>query len=338
MDQNTNALEAFLACCQQRAEQALDDRLPAPSGALDRLHQAMRYSALGGGKRVRATLVYAAAQAAGATLEQDAVAASQAELIDDGAAAVEMIHAYSLIHDDLPAMDDDDLRRGRPSCHKAFDEATAILAGDALLTQAFEVLAGRQHSHLGHGISTITEDHQPEALAVREQQSDSDVQSTRRLQMIQALARGSGSRGMVGGQALDLASEGQPLDLALLENIHIHKTGALIRASVALGALAQSGLSDEAQKQLDHYAKCIGLAFQIQDDLLDVEGDTQTLGKQSGADAAHQKSTYPALLGVRATREAARSLVDEALKSLQSFDERADPLRWIADYIVNRNR
>lgn len=336
MDQNTNALEAFLACCQQRAEQALDDRLPAPSGALDRLHQAMRYSALGGGKRVRATLVYAAAQAAGAILEQDAGDSASAALIDDGAAAVEMVHAYSLIHDDLPAMDDDDLRRGRPSCHKAFDEATAILAGDALLTQAFEVLAGQEHRRLGHVASVRTQDQQPEAHAV--QNPACDHQSTRRLHMIQALARGSGSRGMVGGQALDLASEGQPMDLALLENIHIHKTGALIRASVALGALAQGGLSDGAQKKLDHYAKCIGLAFQIQDDLLDVEGDTQTLGKQSGADAAHQKSTYPALLGVSATREAARSLVDEALSSLQSFDECADPLRWIANYIINRNR
>jgi farnesyl diphosphate synthase len=294
-------LKAFLGDCQARTEAALDRLLPAADTPPIRLHEAMRYAVLGGGKRVRPTLAYAAARAVGA----------DPALVDTAAAALEMIHAYSLVHDDLPSMDDDDLRRGRPTCHKAFDEATAILAGDALQTQAFLVLA--------------TDDQTP-------------VDAATRTAMIAALGRASGSIGMVGGQVLDLESEGKELDLVQLENIHIHKTGALIRAAVNMGALACPDLAPARAEALDHYAKCVGLAFQIQDDLLDVEGDTAVIGKQSGADAAHQKATYPSLMGIGPAHEAAAELIANALKSLEAFDERADPLRWIADYIVNRDR
>jgi farnesyl diphosphate synthase len=295
------ALKPFLSACQARVESTLERLLPAADTPPLDLHEAIRYAALGGGKRVRPTLAYAAARAVG--VDQG--------MVDTAAAALEMIHVYSLIHDDLPAMDDDDLRRGRPSCHKAFGEATAILAGDALQTLAFHVLAT-----------------DPEFAG----------DAAMRVAMIANLARASGSLGMAGGQALDLESEGKTLDLVMLENIHIHKTGALIRASVNMGALACPGLAIERAEALDHYAKCIGLAFQIQDDLLDVVGDTAVIGKQSGADAAHEKATYPSLMGIGPAHEAAADLVEDALKSLEPFDEGADPLRWIARYIVSRDR
>jgi farnesyl diphosphate synthase len=299
--QDALRLKTFLHDCQARVERRLESSLPAAEQPPTRLHQAMRYVVLSEGKRVRPTLAYAGAQALGLELER----------VDAGAAAVELIHAYSLIHDDLPAMDDDDLRRGRPSCHKAFDEATAILAGDALQTLAFAVLA------------------QDEAPG---------LDDSARLRMVAALARAAGSIGMAGGQALDLESEGSELDLVMLENIHIHKTGALIRASVQMAALACPELELEKAEALDHYAKCIGLAFQIQDDLLDVEGETEVIGKKSGADAAHQKATYPSLMGVGPAHEAANDLVSDALASLEAFGSGADPLRWIARYIVNRDR
>jgi farnesyl diphosphate synthase len=298
---NAPALRAFLADCQARAEATLERLMPAADTSPKRLHEAMRYAVLGGGKRVRPTLTYAAAKAV--DIEPDRV--------DTAAAALEMIHAYSLIHDDLPAMDDDDLRRGRPSCHKAFDDATAILAGDALQTLAFHVLAS---DPLFTGNAST------------------------RIAMVENLARAAGSIGMVGGQALDLESEGRELDLVMLENIHIHKTGALIRASVNMAALARPDLPRQLAEGLDHYAKCIGLAFQIQDDLLDVEGDTAVIGKQSGADAAHDKATYPSLMGIGPAHEAADDLVSDALDSLSGFGEDADPLRWIARYIVRRDR
>jgi farnesyl diphosphate synthase len=298
---NDQALKTFLADCQERVEQTLEGLLPAGEDPPASLHGAMRYCVLGGGKRVRPTLVYAGARAVGVGPAR----------VDHAAAALELIHAYSLIHDDLPSMDDDDLRRGRPSCHKAYDEATAILAGDALQTLAFQALASDP---------ALGDD--PAA----------------RLRMIDSLARAAGSKGMVGGQSLDLESEGKPIDLVQLENIHIHKTGALIRAAVDMGALSRPDLDPVRAEALDHYAKCIGLAFQIQDDLLDVEGDTAVIGKQSGADAAHDKATYPALMGIGPAREAANDLVDDALKSLELFDDGADPLRWIAAYIVNRDR
>lgn len=264
-----------------------------------RLHQAMRYTVLGGGKRVRPLLAYATGAAVGAPGDR----------LDIPASAVELIHAYSLVHDDLPAMDDDDLRRGRPTCHRAFDEATAILTGDALQTLAFQILA-----------------HAPGL----------DVEPQVRLRMIDTLARASGSRGMAGGQAIDLAAVGQTLDIAQLEDMHIHKTGALIRASVLLGALCAGRLDEPRIEQLDRYAKCIGLAFQIQDDILDVTGDTATLGKTAGADTARAKPTYPALLGLEGARQRATELLAAANDSLNGFGPEADALRGLAEYIIRR--
>jgi geranylgeranyl pyrophosphate synthase len=285
---------------RERVERALERWLPAGHMHPARLHEAMRYATLGGGKRIRPVLVYAAGHALGCPLAR----------LDGPASAVELIHAYSLVHDDLPAMDDDDLRRGRPTCHRAFDEATAILAGDALQALAFHVLA-----------------HDPEG----------GEDPAARLRMVEVLALASGSRGMVGGQAIDLAAVGQQLDLVQLEDMHIHKTGALIRASVTLGALA-AGADETARRLLDRYAKCIGLAFQIQDDILDVEGDTAALGKHSGADAQRDKPTYPSLVGLADAKRHAATLIEEARESLKDFDARADVLRGIADYIVARDR
>ncbi len=285
---------------QQRVTQALERRLPAADIQPMRLHQAMRYAALNGGKRVRPVLAYLT----GTALEV------APEALDGVACGVELIHAYSLIHDDLPAMDDDDLRRGLPACHKAFDEATAILAGDALQSLAFQVLSN----------ST----------------SVPFVEAGRRVEMINTLAAASGSRGMAGGQAIDIDSAGLQLNLAELENMHIHKTGALIRASVKLGALCSLEIEDASLQKLEHYAKCIGLAFQIQDDILDVESTTETLGKISGADRAMEKPTYPALLGLQGAKQMANELVEQAVASLDSFDQKAEPLRWMARYIVTR--
>ncbi|WP_295540500.1 farnesyl diphosphate synthase [uncultured Thiohalocapsa sp.] len=304
-------LGPLMAQCRARIETVLDASLPAADTSPERLHAAMRYAVLGSGKRVRPILAYAAARATGVSWER----------VDAAAAALELIHASSLVHDDLPSLDDDDLRRGRPTCHKAFDEATALLAGDALQTLAFEVLA--------------TDPHNPPAA---------------RVAMVARLAQAAGAGGMLGGQVLDLASEGRQLDLDALKNLHQHKTGALIRAAVAMAAIAadtpphgQAADQDPAQAQaraaaMDHYAACIGLAFQVQDDLLDVEGDTAVIGKTSGADAAHHKATYPSLLGVEAAHAAARALVDSALAALRDFGAGADPLRWIADYIIARDR
>ncbi len=296
----SNSLKQLLAAHQARTETTLDHWLPKPSIAPATLHKAMRHSSLDGGKRVRPFLVYSAGQALGVGLNQ----------LDGPAAAVEFIHVYSLIHDDLPAMDDDDLRRGKATCHKAFDEATAILAGDAIQSLAFHVL-----SH----------------------DKNIQVNAERRLQMIDHLAKASGSRGMCGGQAIDLESVGKNLDLPELENMHIHKTGALIRASVMLGALSCDDVNETQLKQFNHYANCIGLAFQIQDDILDIEGDTATLGKMQGADIARDKPTYPALLGLDGAKQRAQELYQNALASLDSFDDKADPLRWMAEYIISRS-
>ncbi|MET0027821.1 MAG: (2E,6E)-farnesyl diphosphate synthase [Candidatus Thiodiazotropha sp.] len=292
-------LEDYIRMCKQRVEQALDQRLPSPHTLPGRLHEAMRYSCLDGGKRIRPLLVYATGQALGVELE----------ILDAPACAIELMHVYSLVHDDLPAMDDDDLRRNRPTCHRAFDEATAILVGDALQTLAFQVICCDQKMPADPSL---------------------------RMAMVETLARASGSRGMAGGQALDLDAVGRELNLAELENLHIHKTGALIRAAVRMGAQL-SASADAAQiAQLDHYAKCIGLAFQIRDDILDVEGDTETLGKTQGKDKAQEKPTYPSILGLSEAKEKAESLVREALQSLEGFDTGADPLRWIAAYITAR--
>lgn len=286
---------------QFRVDQALDHWLPADTIQPEHLHSAMRYSVLGDGKRIRPVLTYATGQALNVPLDS----------LDGPACAVELIHAYSLIHDDLPAMDDDDLRRGRPTCHKAFDEATAILAGDALQALAFHLLA-----------------HDP---AIQ-------VMADKRISMIETLALASGSRGMAGGQAIDLASVGQKLDLAQLENMHIHKTGALIRAAVQMGALSCPDITDQQLEKLDQYAKCIGLAFQVWDDVLDIEGDTEIIGKPQGSDIERDKPTYPDLLGLEGAKQEAKELHDQALDSLSMFDEKADNLRWIADYIVSRDK
>jgi geranylgeranyl pyrophosphate synthase len=294
------SLQAFMARCQTRLEQNLSHWLPPATTHPASLHEAMRYAVLKGGKRIRPTLVYASGQAVG----------SHPELLDGPACAVEFLHAYSLVHDDLPAMDDDDLRRGKPSCHKAFGDATAILAGDALQSLAFYVLA---HDKTPHADNT-------------------------RLRMIETLALAAGSRGMAGGQTIDLGAAGRQLDIAELEDMHIHKTGALIRSSVMLGALTHHGLEAETLERLDHYAKCIGLAFQIHDDILDVEGETGTLGKRSGADQSLSKSTYPALIGLQGARQRAEELHEEAMDSLSGLDEKADPLRRISLYIIERDR
>ena len=296
---HSGPLESFSRDCRERVESALMRWLPRPDTPPENLHQAMRYSVLNGGKRIRPVLLYATGRALALKPEQ----------LDAPACAVEMIHAYSLVHDDLPAMDDDDLRRGQPTCHKAFDEATAILTGDALQTLAFQV---------------ITRD---QAMAVGAEQ---------RVRMLEHLAQASGSRGMAGGQALDLAAVGRELDLAQLEHMHIHKTGALIRASVRLGTLFDPNLDTRLIRQLDRYAKCIGLAFQIRDDILDISGETQVLGKTRGKDQAQDKPTYPSLLGLSGAQEKADSLYQEALQNLEALDEKADPLRWLAAYIVGR--
>jgi farnesyl diphosphate synthase len=293
------AVPAQLAKLRARVETALDRQLPPADLTPGRLHEAMRYAVLGGGKRVRPVLVYGAGLALGVAVER----------LDGPACAVELIHAYSLVHDDLPAMDDDDLRRGRPTCHKAFDEATAILAGDALQALAFRILA--------HDGAMIPE---PEV----------------RLWMVDALATAAGSRGMVGGQAIDLAAIGRRLESAELELMHIHKTGALIRASVLLGALSSGRRNSPQLEALDHYGKCVGLAFQIQDDVLDVVGDSAVTGKRQGADSALDKPTYVSVLGLAEARERARTLSDEALDSLRELGSGAELLRWLARFIVER--
>jgi len=284
----------------QRVNKHLNIWLPDPSGPEARLQEAMRYSVVGGGgKRVRPILVYAAGRAFNVSLTQ----------LDACACAVEIIHAYSLIHDDLPAMDNDDLRRGRPTCHKAFDDATAILAGDALQAFAFEVLS-----------------------------TDSNLQTSaeNRVKMISLLAQASGSNGMAGGQAIDLGAVGKSLVLDELENMHLLKTGALIRASVLLGAMCSPNIQAAELNALDTYAHCVGLAFQIHDDILDITADTQTLGKPQGSDIQQNKPTYPALLGLDGAAERALKLHERAIKALENFDESADILRQLSVYIIER--
>ena len=291
--------ESLLQEYRVRVDSALDSWLPEPDVNPLRLHQAMRYAVLAPGKRVRPVLVYATADALGLPRER----------VDGAACAVEIIHAYSLIHDDLPAMDDDDLRRGRPTCHRQFDEATAILAGDALQALAFYIIS-----------------HDPSMTA----------NPAARLRMIEYLALFSGSRGMAGGQAIDLDAVGKTLNIAELETMHIHKTGALIRTCVQLAALNSEELDDDRFRALDSYAKCIGLSFQVQDDILDVIGDTITLGKQQGADSALNKPTFPSIIGLEASREKAQELHRNALDALSVFDADADILRRISAWFVER--
>lgn len=292
-------MTAFAQWMQDRAartEAALAAALPAAERLPARPHEAMRYAAMGGGKRVRPLLVHAAGEVGGA----------DPSACDAAACAVEMIHAYSLVHDDMPCMDDDDLRRGRPTVHKAYDEATALLVGDALQTQAFIVLAE-------------TDTLEPAA----------------RLRLVGELARASGSAGMAGGQAIDLQHVGQPMSLDQLETMHRMKTGALLRASIRMGALC--GRIDEAGlAALDRYAAAIGLAFQVVDDILDVTADTATLGKTAGKDAEQHKPTYVSLLGLEPARELAARLRDDARKALAEFGDRAARLADLADLIVLR--
>ena len=284
--------------CQARIESSLQTLLPAASIAPERLHAAMRYAVLGRGKRVRPLLAFAAGELSEADQERVTIAA----------AAVELIHAYSLVHDDLPCMDDDVLRRGKPTCHVEYDEATALLAGDSLQSLAFQLLADYRLANT------------PQA----------------QLEMIKQLAQASGSRGMAGGQAVDLASVGETLSLTELEFMHIHKTGALIRASVLLGAGCGKQLDEAQLRSLDHFAKCIGLAFQVVDDVLDAEATTATLGKTAGKDAENNKPTYVSILGVNQARELAEELRRDAHQALEGFGTRAARLRQVADFIIQR--
>lgn len=283
----------------QRVERKLDQVLPPADAAPRRLHEAMRYSVLGGGKRVRPLLVYGT----GAALDLDPAR------LDAPAVAIELMHAFSLVHDDLPAMDDDDLRRGRPTAHKAYDEATAILAADALQPLAFQTLA-----------------------------MDPDVacSAEARLLMIDELARACGSTGMTGGQSIDLCSEGQRLSAAELEHMYRLKTGCLLEASVLCAAhLAECSAAQK--QQLRRFIGSLGLAFQIRDDILDIEGDTATIGKQQGADIARDKATWPALFGLDGAKQRAQELLDEALAEIDTLGAGADPLRGIARFIVDRH-
>lgn len=290
---------AELVRWQARVEQALAARLPPASELPGRLHEAMRYSVLGGGKRIRAALVYATARTVG--LEET--------VVDAVACAIECVHAYSLVHDDLPAMDDDDLRRGRPTCHRAYDEGTALLVGDALQPLAIALL--------------VADPGLPAAPAVR-------------LKLVELLAAASGSLGLVGGQAIDLAAAGTTLDAGAIEAMHARKTGALIRASVLMAAACAPDLGAAELAALGGYAADIGLAFQIQDDLLDVLGDTATLGKATGADRERAKPTYPQVLGVPAAQARMAALHDAALAALAPFGPRAAPLAGLADWLIAR--
>jgi geranylgeranyl diphosphate synthase, type II len=288
-----------LESLRQQIEQTLENILPGNDQSPQRLHQAMRYSVTGGGKRIRPILTLATAIALEIAPQR----------LFKPACAVELIHAYSLIHDDLPAMDNDDLRRGRPTCHKAFDEATAILAGDALQALAFEILA---------------------------MDPDCADNAELKLHMLRTLAQAAGASGMAGGQAIDLASVNKALSLAELEQMHRLKTGALIEASVLLATFASARVTEQERRNLRQYAQSIGLAFQIQDDILDVIGDTQTLGKTQGADMALNKPTYYSLLGLDGAREKLAATHQTALASLAGFGPGANLLRQIADYIVAR--
>jgi farnesyl diphosphate synthase len=291
--------QSWAASRQSRIEALLEKLLPSPRIVPERLHAAMRYAVLGGGKRVRPLLAFAGGELSGADPERVAVTA----------AAVELIHAYSLVHDDLPCMDDDVLRRGKPTCHVEFDEPTALLVGDALQSLAFQLL----------GEYRVTDD------------------ANDQLQMVKLLAAAAGSRGMAGGQAIDLESVGKKLSVPELELMHIHKTGALIRASALLGARCGTALDDKGLAQLDAFAKLIGLAFQVVDDVLDADAPTATLGKTAGKDADRGKPTYVSALGVAGARDFAHELRADALKALENFGERALRLRQLADFIVLRD-
>lgn len=291
--------EPILRAYQERVDKALLERLPASDTTSTQLPVAMRYAVTNGGKRVRPVLTYSTGKALGIDLDR----------LDTPACALEMMHAYSLVHDDLPAMDDDDLRRGKPTCHKAFDEAIAILAGDALQALAFTVLALNP---------------------------DPELSDRAKLLMIQELGNASGAEGMAAGQAIDLEAVGVELNITQLENMHRHKTGALIKASVLLPAVMAVQSDDKVLGRLDDYAGAVGLSFQIVDDILDVVSDTETLGKTQGADIALNKPTYPALLGLDGARAHARNMHERALAALDGMSANFDELRMLSAYIVDR--
>ena len=293
--------QEWITSHSERTERALERLLDATQTTPQRLHEAMRYAAQGGGKRIRPLLVYAAGQLG------DTKNSVNAESLDVAAVAIECIHAYSLVHDDLPCMDDDDLRRGRPTVHKAYDEATALLVGDALQTRAFEILAN----------------------------ANCDAQV--RIQMISVLAAAAGSRGMAGGQAIDLDSVGKKLDLSGLKQMHAMKTGALLSCAVELGGIAAQ-LNPAQMAHLDAYSKSLGLAFQIVDDVLDATSDSQTLGKTAGKDAANDKPTYVTLMGLDYAQKQAKELQETAIASLDSFGAQAQALKDLALLVVNRGK
>ena len=290
--------QSWMTAVQQRTERALENLLPAADIAPQRLHRAMRYATLGGGKRIRPLLCHAAGELAGANPAR----------LDIAGCAVEMIHAYSLVHDDLPCMDDDVLRRGKPTCHVESDEATALLVGDALQSQAFLLLADH----------VLADDPQ------------------RQLGMLRLLAQAAGSRGMAGGQMIDIEGTGQQLTRAELEFMHVHKTGALIRSAILLGAQCGTPLPDDELARLDHFAKRVGLLFQVVDDLLDAEASTATLGKTAGKDAAQGKATYVSAMGLGEARELANALRSEAREAIEAFGERGRRLHELAHFIVSR--
>ncbi len=298
------AFESTWQKYSRRTEKALRSRLTShlnpQERASARLHQAMNYACLGGGKRFRAMLVYACGEVAGASLER----------LDTPACAVEMVHAYSLVHDDLPAMDDDDLRRGRAACHIAFDEATAVLVGDALQSRAFEILASDQHV---------------------------DISPIQRLRMVQELALAIGSLGMAGGQALDMEATGKVIKSEDLTKIHRLKTGALIKAAAIIGGLAARDVDEELLESLSHYASAIGLAFQITDDILDKMSNSETLGKSSGADHRMNKATYVSLSNVEAAKAQANNLCTQAIESIQGLGDNRAFLKQLAQFVVTRS-
>ncbi len=298
INEQTTDFNAWASHMQSRMENVLEANMPLASVSPMRLHEAMRYSTLGSGKRVRALLAYAAGEFCGAELEK----------VDIPAASVEIIHAFSLVHDDLPCMDDDDLRRGKPTTHKQYGDAMALLVGDALQSLAFQLIS------------------QDKLLK----------SATQKLQMLHLLALASGSRGMAGGQAIDIESIGMLLTRTELEHMHIQKTGALIRAAALLGAYSADVLDTEKVQAIDHFSKAIGLAFQVVDDILDSEADTQTLGKTAGKDKLNNKSTYVTILGLSAAKHLASELHANAIAALSCYGREADLLRHLANFITQR--
>ena len=292
-------LKRYLAERKQLVDDALERVFPNPVGLQKTVLEASRYSLFAGGKRLRPILCLAASEVVGGAVEAAM----------PSACALEMIHTYSLIHDDLPAMDNDDFRRGKPTNHKVFGEAMAVLAGDALLTEAFDFVASTP--------------------------LDKNVTTEKILEVIRILVKSSGYRGMIGGQVIDLECENKTVDITTVEYMHIHKTGAILTASLEIGGLLGGG-DEERISALTRYGQHLGLAFQITDDLLDVEGDAELMGKQPGSDVAKNKKTYPALLGLARSKEAAREHVDAALDALSLFDDSAEPLRAIARYLLVR--